>query len=342
MPEMDGLEATRQIRQKWPGEAGPHIIAMTANVMPGDRERCLEAGMDDFVPKPIRIEALVEALRKAPTSHPSPVPLGREGADRRSAGEGGATILDPAALETLLGVIGGDEAMLRELIDSLLHDAPPLLADLRRALAQDDAAGIRRAAHTLKSSSHDFGATALAGLCQELEDKGREVRLEDAAGYVRRIEGEYAQVQEALASVEVRGGEIAIRRNVARRQDAPPQTAPSTLPPEAETVEQTGLPARPEEPMRSSVEVPSPMSAAHQPVTAPVPEAATQASGLNRSPLLPRGTRTLADLIGDQPSLLDELLSELLVREPEQVEAIEQWITELDAWHGSRPRLKKT
>jgi CheY-like chemotaxis protein len=66
MPEMDGLEASRRITMRWlPGER-PHIIAMTANAMQGDREACLAAGMDDYVVKPIRVEALVEALLRAP------------------------------------------------------------------------------------------------------------------------------------------------------------------------------------------------------------------------------------------------------------------------------------
>ena len=62
MPEMDGLEATRRIRARWPGSLGPRIVAMTANAMEGDREMCLAAGMDDYISKPIRPEALNEAL----------------------------------------------------------------------------------------------------------------------------------------------------------------------------------------------------------------------------------------------------------------------------------------
>ena len=65
MPEMDGLEATRRITARWPPEARPRIVAMTANAMQGDREMCLAAGMDDYLTKPIRVEPLVEALNNA-------------------------------------------------------------------------------------------------------------------------------------------------------------------------------------------------------------------------------------------------------------------------------------
>jgi len=64
MPEMDGLEATRRIVQRWPGGTRPRIVAMTANAMQGDRETCLAAGMDDYLTKPIRVEALVRALQQ--------------------------------------------------------------------------------------------------------------------------------------------------------------------------------------------------------------------------------------------------------------------------------------
>ena len=66
MPEMDGLEASRQITARWPAGRRPRIVAMTANAMQGDREACLAAGMDDYVTKPIRVDPLVDALQKTP------------------------------------------------------------------------------------------------------------------------------------------------------------------------------------------------------------------------------------------------------------------------------------
>jgi HPt (histidine-containing phosphotransfer) domain-containing protein len=175
--------------------------------------------MDDYVSKPIRVEALVGALSKVrPLEERGSGPSASgEEAEENGSGEakdmvnGGAEelngeaeqtvnhqVLDPAALETLLEVVGGETALLGELIDSFLEEAPPLVANLRQALEGEDAAELRRAAHTIKSSSHDFGATNLAELCQELENMGKADTLDGAAELVAQVEGEYEQVRVAL------------------------------------------------------------------------------------------------------------------------------------------------
>jgi HPt (histidine-containing phosphotransfer) domain-containing protein len=110
-------------------------------------------------------------------------------------------VLDPTALETLLEVVGGEPALLGELIDSFLEEAPPLTDTLRHALEEGDAAELRRAAHTIKSSSNDFGATTLAELCQEMELMGKAGTLDGAAELVSQAEDEYEQVRVALERV---------------------------------------------------------------------------------------------------------------------------------------------
>jgi HPt (histidine-containing phosphotransfer) domain-containing protein len=94
------------------------------------------------------------------------------------------------------------------LIDSFLEEAQPLLNKLRRTLEQVDAAGLRTAAHTIKSSSHDFGATRLAKLCQELENMGKAGILDEAAELVTKVEAEYEQVKVALEAVMRGGGKL--------------------------------------------------------------------------------------------------------------------------------------
>ena len=144
MPEMDGLEASRQINARWQPPERPRIIAMTANAMQGDREMCLAAGMDDYLTKPIRVERLVEAL------------------NQRARPQGPmmtAPTIDRATFDALKATTGADFAL--ELVDTFLQEAPGMLDALRDGLAAQDADKFRRAAHSLKSNSNTFGALAL-------------------------------------------------------------------------------------------------------------------------------------------------------------------------------------
>ncbi len=222
MPEMDGLEASRQIRRKWSGQQGPYIIAMTANAMQGDRELCLEAGMNDYVSKPVRIEALTKALleiqsfKESVAVHEadSPAPgqmLKPENAampaalppeqTRPKAESSPAGVLDPAALVALQESVGDDPEFLAHFINTFLSNAPQLLADLKQALAQEDAATLRLKAHTLKSNSAEFGATTLTMLFRELEQKGQTGALAGAAELIAQAEAEYEQVKVALEAL---------------------------------------------------------------------------------------------------------------------------------------------
>ncbi|MEM7488483.1 MAG: response regulator [Pseudomonadota bacterium] len=160
MPEMDGVEAARRIQSDWPADERPKIVAVTANAMQGDRERFLEAGMDGYVSKPIRVEALVEALRLA-SDAPAPAP------------EAPSTT-DETALDALLDVVGGDAEGLAMLIDSFLEEGPGLVDALKQAAASGDVDAARRSAHTLKSSGRDFGMAELADACAAIEAEARD------------------------------------------------------------------------------------------------------------------------------------------------------------------------
>jgi PAS domain S-box-containing protein len=184
MPELDGLDATRRICEQWPEETRPHIIAMTANALPEDREACFAAGMNDYVAKPIRAEELVAALKRAK-------PLRN--------GDGGDVALDAAALGSLRD-LGGDE-FLREVIDAFLTDAPDQIATLRRSLADQSTEELRRAAHTLKSNGATLGAEEFAGLCRTLEQRAKDGELDGASELVDRIEQEYGPLQGALTAL---------------------------------------------------------------------------------------------------------------------------------------------
>jgi CheY-like chemotaxis protein len=185
MPELDGLDASRRISERWP-ETRPRIIAMTANALPEDREACFAAGMDDYVAKPIRPDVLAGALKRV---RPAENPPAREAGGR----------LDAAALESLRE-LGGDD-FLAEVIDTFLADVPMLLATLQRALEEEDAAEVRRAAHTLKSNGATLGATEFAELCRTLEQQAKDGRLEETPGLVVRIEEERVILERALEAL---------------------------------------------------------------------------------------------------------------------------------------------
>jgi PAS domain S-box-containing protein len=189
MPELDGLDATRRICERWPAETRPHIIAMTANALPEDREACFAAGMNDYVAKPIRAEELVVALKRAR-------PLGNGDA-------GSAAVeyvsLDDGALKNLRD-LGGDD-FLGEVIDAFLADGPELMATLRRSLDEQSAEELRRAAHTLKSNGATLGAEQFAELCRTLEQRAKSGELDGASQLVDRIEQEYRPLAEALSTL---------------------------------------------------------------------------------------------------------------------------------------------
>jgi CheY-like chemotaxis protein len=224
MPEMDGLEATRRIRQLSPSElaaeAQPRIIAMTANVLRGDDEVCLEAGMDDYIGKPVQVEELVGALNKCRPRRPR-VPQRPLEVTERPAVEtlapaeplvktakavqlsASAEVLDPRALERLRAMLGEQaDQMLPELIERFYRDADRLFGQARQALEQGQAEDLRRAAHTLKSTSATFGAMALSAIARELEHRARDGMLEGAAGQIDRAEAEFARAKAALEAMQ--------------------------------------------------------------------------------------------------------------------------------------------
>jgi signal transduction histidine kinase/DNA-binding response OmpR family regulator len=214
MPEMDGLEATRLIRQRWQGNAAPRIIAMTANVTKDDRQACLDAGMNDYLPKPIRVEELMAALNRSQQLNGKESLITYEGrAEPAPESEVHPTdstdsMLDAAALQALLRLVGGDQSSLRALIGSFLDETPPLLTNLREAIRVGDKEHFRRAAHTLKSSSLDFGAVRLSELCQQLEILGKIGKLEGAMPLVLQSETEYERVKQALNRIGEGGPDV--------------------------------------------------------------------------------------------------------------------------------------
>ncbi|MEH1766437.1 MAG: PAS domain S-box protein [Nostoc sp.] len=207
MPEMDGLEATRRICQEWPDNSRPWIIAMTAHAMQGDREECLSAGMNDYISKPIRMEALVQAFKNYQILQPSAnenqdlevfVKKDEQGSQSEIEQQ---VILAPAidaeTFQALKDMVG-DTEILAEFIDNYLEDAPQRLLAIHNAIDKKDATELRSVAHSLKSLSVTIGAMPFAELCQELETMGRTGTTLSASTLVAELETEYQRVEAAL------------------------------------------------------------------------------------------------------------------------------------------------
>ncbi|HZS01884.1 MAG TPA: response regulator [Chloroflexota bacterium] len=174
MPEMDGFAATAEVR-RLPGAAGrTPIIAVTASAMPGERERCLAAGMNDYIAKPFRVEELAAVLQRwAPRARDveAPVPATDE---QTPAGGAETPVLDAAAFASLGGSDSGDSATLRREVARLfLEDTPRRLAALQDALAAADPAALASTAHALKGEASLIGAREVAALARELELQAR-------------------------------------------------------------------------------------------------------------------------------------------------------------------------
>jgi signal transduction histidine kinase/DNA-binding response OmpR family regulator/sensor domain CHASE-containing protein len=180
MPVMDGLAATAMIRQH-ERHTGRHlpIIAMTAHAMKGDAERCLAAGMDGYLAKPIKVEELQAVIQQ--TLHPAPSPA-------PSAAE------PPIDLATLSTIVGGDRDLLVELGRLFQQDYPQQLATLREAIAQADRQRLERTAHSLKGALATIGATTARSLANELETMGQGCRIDEARATLSKLEAELAKL----------------------------------------------------------------------------------------------------------------------------------------------------
>ncbi|HEX2089388.1 MAG TPA: response regulator [Actinomycetota bacterium] len=195
MPEMDGLEATRQIIARW-GDARPRIVAMTADAMQGDREKCLEAGMDGYVSKPIRPPELTAALQATHRRD------GGEPAAEEELQLASVAAVNPEALNRLAESMGDDDpSFVAELLDEFAREAPVMIAGLDRAVTQGQAAEAHRIAHTLKSNAATFGAGSLSDVARTLEAQAKEGNLEGAEELVGQIQAEYERVRSELGRV---------------------------------------------------------------------------------------------------------------------------------------------
>lgn len=187
MPEMNGIEATKIIRER-EKSTGTHIpiIAMTAHAMNGDRERCMAAGMDAYMSKPVSSEALFSIIEKYAGGHPGDEETGDK---------------EPVDTAKLMERMGGDKELLGELVALFLDESPRLLAQIREAVINNQPEILRTAAHSLKGSVGNFAAPEAAAAASRLETIGKSGVINEAGEALDALERELERVQTMLSQL---------------------------------------------------------------------------------------------------------------------------------------------
>lgn len=204
MPEMSGYEATWQIRDREKqgrGGAGPrrrvYIIAMTANTKSDSREKCLHAGMDDFIGKPVQLPELEAALQRAMAD--------------RSAQDALEQVIDPVVIAGLRQLrMPGKPDPVVEFIDLFLKEAPSQIEAMQQSIAANNESSLARlmdAAIALKGSASNLGAVNLAALCDEVEQSAKIGLLADALPVVEKARAEFARAKEVLDRIKTEAAE---------------------------------------------------------------------------------------------------------------------------------------
>jgi len=199
MPEMDGYDAATEIRKREGDLRRTTIIAMTANALDGDRERCLAAGMDDYISKPVRQETLSAVLERwsPERSANSQSPESPDASE--SAEAGSAAVIDQRAIADLRRLQSSTDAdFFNHLIDLFVEETPRRLTAMSAALAAANPEALAHEAHALKGSSGHMGATRMNALCDILEEQGRAGSVTGAPALLSVLEEEFARVQKAL------------------------------------------------------------------------------------------------------------------------------------------------
>ncbi len=190
MPVMDGLEATRAIRKREERDGGHvPIIAMTAHAMKGDRERCLESGMDDYLSKPIDPERLAGALEMWGTGRSDNDRVGGE-AETPQAFKAASTEGVPIDLEKALARAAGDKAFLEEMLQHFLSNLPDQVRQLKETLEASDTDGLAKQAHSLKGAAGTLGAERIASVAKQLEQTGRAGDLSNVGVLLEELDQE--------------------------------------------------------------------------------------------------------------------------------------------------------
>jgi CheY-like chemotaxis protein len=225
MPELDGYEATRQIRSGGGRFQTTPIIAVTANAMDGDREKCFASGMSDYISKPVLAHALATTLEKWILPAPDPtdaapaveqpgiVRIVPESQSASAAVSKAAPVdlgnaIDPTSIANLRAMDAGDEGFLTGIIQLFLADLVERLAALKVAAATRDGAALKSIAHALKGSCGHFGAARLTELCRKMGQIAAQQPVGEANETFLELEAEAARVRSALEEAKLSHSQI--------------------------------------------------------------------------------------------------------------------------------------
>jgi CheY-like chemotaxis protein/HPt (histidine-containing phosphotransfer) domain-containing protein len=202
MPVMDGLAATAKIREMQSGTGvRTPIVAITANVMGGDRERCLAAGMDDYLPKPLSPDMLLEKIRlwTAAGGRPGAPADGPALRDEEIPADASSKLIDwDKAVERVMG----DQELLSRLLGHFIDEFPARLAELKAAFAREDAGEMTRQAHALKGASASLAAERVSSAAFRVEQAGRSGDFQTAEGGLITLQSEMAALKEFFGRSE--------------------------------------------------------------------------------------------------------------------------------------------
>ena len=200
MPEMSGYEATEEIRRLEQGGGHTPIVALTAHAMKGDRQRCLDSGMDDYLSKPVSLDQLRVCVDRWLALQ---VEEEEAGFDERCD-----TLSDVIDWNAILRSVGNDEEILREILEIYVDDTPRQLEGLTRSLEEGDAETACRHAHTIKGSSANVGAHLCRGIALELEQQARAGDLSTAPQLLKTLQTQFGLVKNAIAELAKKDGPI--------------------------------------------------------------------------------------------------------------------------------------